>query len=461
MKRFFLFLLATLFVVCCATQELKVPSVDLSDLAPQIQNQRVSNQEILDLFLKYISIESGSKEAPEGVYPMTDGQMEMARMLVADAQECGVSVSLSEWGYVYVDIPSNIDKDVPTLGISAHLDYTPEAPGTGIKPTVITYNGGDIHLANGDVISPDSDEGVDLPGLIGKTLIHSSGETLLGGDDKCGLAITMSLLKTITQEGFKHGRIQICWAPNEDIGGAAWKIDPTYFHPDILFDVDGGGGNEVAAANFTARKVRVLFSGKDAHPSKAKAQHYGDALAAAATYLALTPLKYRPEHSENLEGYLHPFLLEQVVDSLGNKLPDYVVESRLRFFEKSQEKAYDKHIADALAKVKKNFPYVGINVIVDETQYDNVAKTMHPESYRVIQRAAARCNQKLHFIAERAGTTASMFAAQNLVGGMCLYSGQHLMHSRHEYACLEEMTAAYELLLNIVDEVSQLNKNTE
>ena len=457
MKHFYLSILAALTITSCATQELKSPSADLTNLAPAIEATRVSKQEMLDLFLKYIAVESGSQEAPEGEYAMTQGQMEMARMLAADAKACGAEVYMSEWGYVYVDIPSNIGVDVPVLGISAHLDYTPEAPGIGIKPTVITYDGGDIQLANGDVISPDSAEGVDLTGLTGKTIIHSSGETLLGGDDKCGLSITMSLLRTITQENVMHGRIQIVWAPNEDIGGAAWKIDSEYFHPDILFDVDGGGGNEVAAANFSARKVRVRFFGQDAHPSEAKARHYGDALAAAATYLSSTPLKFRPEHSEGLEGYLHPFLLEQVEDSLGNKLPDYVVESRLRFFEASQEKAFDKHIEKALAKVKKEFPYVGVEIIVDETQYDNVAKTMHPSSYRVIQRAAARCNQNLHFVAERAGTTASMFAAEGLVGGMCIYSGQHLMHSRHEYACLEEMMDAYELLLHIVDEVARLN----
>ncbi len=451
-----LFVLACLVLAGCGRQrEVAVSAVDLSDLAPKLQYDEVSDSDMLQLFLRYLSIESGSEEAPDGVYPMTDGQRQMAEMLAADARKCGAEVTVTEWGYVYVDVPSNVGDDVPVLGISSHLDYTPEAPGKGIRPTVIKYDGGDVLLANGDVISPE-DPGSELPGLIGKTIIHSDGTTLLGGDDKCGLAITMSLLRTITREGVRHGRVQFVWAPNEDIGGAAWKIDPEYFHPDILFDVDGEGGDEVSASNFTARRVRVKFTGHEAHPSEAKAMHYGDALAAAATYLAATPLRFRPEHSDGLDGYVHPFLLAQLEDEKGNKLPDYVVESRIRFFEKEQEKMYDEFICGALDRVKKDFPYVGVEVIVDETQYDNVAHTMHPQSHRVIERAAARCGQNLVFKAERAGTTAAMFAARNLVGGMCIFSGQHLMHSTHEYACLEEMMDSYRLLLHIVDEVSAL-----
>lgn len=456
MKCMILLVLACLAIAGCGRQtENAVAAVDLSNLAPKLEYNEVSDNEMLELFLRYLSVESGSEEAPEGVYPITDGQKIMAEILAADARKCGAKVTITEWGYVYVDVPSNIGCDVPVLGISSHLDYTPEAPGKGISPSVIKYDGGDIRLANGDVISPE-DPSSGLSGKIGKTIIHSDGTTLLGGDDKCGLAITMSLLRTITRGDVRHGRVQFVWAPNEDIGGAAWKIDPEYFHPDILFDVDGEGGSEVSASNFTARRVRVKFTGHEAHPSEAKAMHYGDALAAASTYLASTPLRFRPEHSEGLDGYVHPFLLAQLEDKKGNKLPDYVVESRIRFFEKEQEKMYDKFISSALDKVKKDFPYVGVETIVDETQYDNVAHTMHPQSHYVIERAATRCGQKLHFKAERAGTTAAMFAAKNLVGGMCIFSGQHLMHSTHEYACLEEMMDSYQLLLHIVDEVSSL-----
>ena len=152
-------------------------------------------------------------------------------------------------------------------------------------------------------------------------------------------------------------------------------------------------------------------------------------------------------------------MLKQLEDDKGNELPDYVVESRLRFFDKKQEEIFDAFIEKALTKVKKDFPYVGIETIVDEIQYENVAKTMHPRSQEIIERAAARCDQNLQFSAERGGTTAAMLAAMGgrIAGGMNIYSGQHLAHSTHEYAVLEEMVSAYDLLLHIVDEVARLN----
>lgn len=471
MKRTILLIAASILAVCCAnnhkTTEFSTPEISLDNLAPKLEYNMVDKQEMLDLLLKYIAVNSGSIDTNDG-YPMTPGQEEMARILKNDAEALGASVVLSEWQYVYIDVPSNLDHDVPVLGISCHLDYNTETYGANITwdklpeihPIVLEYKGGDIEQAPGRYIKVGTVEGANLPGLVGKTLIHTDGTTVLSGDDKNGCAIVMSLLKTILQDGVRHGRIQIVIAPNEDIGGAALQIDSTYFNPDILFDVDGQGGNEVMASNFTARGFNVAFTGHDAYPGSAKKDKLGDAYAASSEFTASIPLKYRPERTEGYEGYIHPFEVqeEKVEDADGNQQKKYTVKSRIRFFDPEEGKLFDGILKESLKKVAEDHPNVTIEVVFDDTQYDNVALTMNPLSYSVLGRAAARTGQTINFTTIRAGTTAAMFAAKGLCAGMSLFSGQHNDHTPKEYSCLEEMMDAYHLLLYAVDEVAAIKK---
>lgn len=416
-----------------------------------IKKYTVSQSAMLNRLMAYLAIESPSDDKDPKPYPMTEGQKEMAAKLLADAKALNVDVTLSEWGYVYVTIPSNIDREVPTIGISCHLDYTPEAPGHGIKPKVIKYKGGPLDMGH-NTIDPSSQAGKDLPKLVGKTLIHADGTTILGGDDKNGCAIVMSVIETAAKNGFKHGKLQFVFSPNEDIGMAALKIDPTYFNPDILVDVDGWGGREIAIGNFTARKIAYKFISHDAHPSAAKEQHMGDALAAASTFIARVPLKYRPEHTEGQQGYIHPWSMEKEDKDINN----YTVETRIRFFDKAEGEEFDRIVKDNIRYVQEAFPYVTIQLVNDETQYDNVAYTMHEMSIPLVKKAAARCKIGIDLIQMRAGTTAAMFSAKGLKGGMCLFSGQHNEHSINEFSVLEEMYDAYMLLLTMIDEVTMM-----
>ena len=450
MKNVFALIALAIAVVCCSTPNTNKATSDLSNLSESMDDSiMVPKREMLELLLKYLAVESGSEEM-EG-YPMTDGQMEMARLIKTDIEALGLSATLTEWGYVYTEVPSNIKKDVPVFGISCHLDYTPEAPGKGIKPSVITYQGGDIMLADGTSISPSNPDGTELPDLIGKTLVVSDGTTLLGADDKNGCTISMTILKTLLNPAVSHGKVQFVFCPNEDIGMAAEKIDSELFNPDILYDIDGMGGHEVTSSNFTARGMKVKFTGHDAHPSEAKAQKYGDALAAAATYIGNVPLKYRPESTEGFEGYIHHWNL--TADKVHH---EDTVSTRIRFFDSKEGELFDRIINESLSKVRREFPNVRVDVIWDETQYDNVEYSMYPGSRQIIERAAARCGQTIEFKAERGGTTAAMFTAKGLKGGMCIFSGQHNCHKVHEYSCLEEMMDSYKLMLHAIDEVASL-----
>lgn len=456
LKHSIIYAVAVIAAAGCGQPDSQTKGDNQANLSPALEYTMIQEQEMLDMLLRYISIESGSQIPAPGdtSYPITKGQIHMAELLKADAEALGADVNMSEWYYVYVDIPSNIDKEIPVIGFSCHMDYSPEAPGTGIRPQVITYGGGDIKLADGSVISPENPDGKDLPGLTGKTLIHTDGRTLLGGDDKNGCTILMSLIKTVMDPDVKHGPIQIVFCPNEDIGMAQMKIDTTYFNPDILFDVDGSGGKNIMASNFTARGLTVKFIGHPAHPAEAKAQHMGDALAAAATYIADVPLEYRPERTEGKEGYIHHYQIDTINDSNGT---NYIVMSRVRYFDKEEGKLFDRIISSSLEKVHRDFPYVMTEILYDGIQYDNVEYSMHPSSHYVISRAAARSGIDVEFVAERGGTTAAMFTTRSLKGGMGIFSGQHNDHSPHEYTCLEEMYDSYILLLHAVDEVAHLD----
>lgn len=382
---------------------------------------------MLDRFVKYARIDSQSSYDST----CTAGQRRMASAIKSDVDEFakaygskGVRCSVSGENYVYVTIPSNVKGNCPSLGISCHLDVTPEAPGGNIKPIIDT--------------------------LEGHTIVRTDGTTLLGADDKCGCTIAMELIKTLlSNKNLKHGAVMFAFCPNEDVGRAADAIDAKIFNPDILFDLDGPGGEAITKSNFTARGFNVKFKGRDAHPSDAKAQKLGDATAAAATYIAFFPTDKRPENTEALQGYIHPWSFEK-------ENSDVTVQTRVRYFDKAEGERFDQLLNDAIAKVRKDFPNVDVEITFDGLQYENVAYTIHPQAKNLVENAARKNGKKISFIDERGGTTASMFAANGLNGGMCVFTGQHNIHSTREYADLQEMEESYGLMLEIIKEIPSL-----
>lgn len=385
--------------------------------------------QMLETFVKYASIDSQSNENIQ----CTPGQHDMALALKADVEDAiarngakGVTVVLSEHNYLYVRIPANVRTQCPSLGISCHLDVTPDRPGSGIRPIIDT--------------------------LDGHTIVRTDGTTLLGADDKCGCTIAIQLIRTLLgDKKLKHGEVMFAFCPNEDVGRAAEFIDPEQFSPDILFDIDGTGGEEITNNNFTARGLTVKFYGRDAHPARAKAEKLGDAVGAAATFIASVPVECRPENTEGRQGYIQPWTFEQEEKGI-----DVTVQTRIRYFDKAEGERFDRIIKDGLARVAREFPNVRTEILFDGLQYENVAYTLHPRAQELIENAAAKTGKQIRFIDERAGTTASMFAAKGLNGGMCLFSGQHEIHSVREYADLQEMEEAYNLMLEVIRQIPAL-----
>ena len=391
--------------------------------------QSARQNSMLETFVKYASINSQSDD--DNPWPVTAGQLEMAQAIKACVQQAiaksnvkGATTEISADGYVYVRIPANIRSNCPSLGISCHLDVTPEAKGGNIKPLVDTLNG--------------------------HTIVRTDGTTLLGADDKCGVTIAVELIRTILNTpSNKHGELLFAFCPNEDVGRAADKIDTEVFCPDILFDLDGEEWGVVTQSNFTARRFDVKFLGHDAHPGDAKAQKFGDAIAAASAYISYFPVESRPENSEGRQGYIHPWNLTK--DEL-----DVTVHTRVRYFDKSEGELFDRMLAGAIADVKHKFPNVKIEVVADVLQYENVAYTLHPQARTLVENAASKIGMDITFIDERGGTTAAMMAAHGLKGGMCIFAGMHEVHSTREYADLKEMEDAYNLMLEIIKEIPSL-----
>ena len=411
---------------------------------------------MLARFNRYVAIESQSIDDPDpNAFPITNGQKAIAQLIYGELQGIdGVEVKLSPDYYVYAKLPSNMKREVPSVLFLAHMDVSPEANGKGIKPqTHMYYNGGDIALGNGLVLSPETPAGAHLKQCKGHTIVTSDGTTLLGADDKTGCAILVTMLEKLVETEAKHGDVYICLTQNEDVGKCAMRMDMSYFDrtPDILIDVDGGNPGEYSVSNFTAEGRTYLFKGNLAHPSYGKEQGYADARTAMAYFIGQLPSETHPSHSEGRQGYIHCYDIQQ----LPNK-QDVRLRFRLRYFDKDEGAAFAQYMAKALENTRTAYPEVKI-VMEDSTlQYENIAYSMHPMAVKVIQKAAKDMSMPMAPKDLRAGTTASMMVAKGLPGGPSIYSGQNAEHSVYEWCSINDLVQITDLCIEIVAQVGKL-----
>lgn len=433
----------------------------MAAIAQTTNMNKVSREKMLERLLSYLKIESQSIDDPDMTsFPMTEGQKQMARKIYDDINAMkgkDIKVTMSDDYYVYVDIPSNMKKDVPSIMFMAHLDVTPEAPGDGIKPIVHeNYDGGEIHLPAGITLSPDEPQGRHLKQLKGKTIVTSDGSTLLGADDKTGCAVLVSLVEELIHNPkFKHGHVMITFSQNEDVGKAAMRFDPTVFgvKPDVVIDLDGDTHDKFSIANFTAIGQSYLFKGNKAHASNGKQTQYADALTAAAYFIGLVPPEMNPSAREGEEGYIHCYAMTQP----DNNINDYVVKVRLRYFDQEEGKYQRQLMADNLRKTQKAFPFVKAEKTGDDMQYENIAYSLPEYVPAIIQKAAADAGMDMQPKKSRGGTTSAMMVAhfpEQMPGGSDLYSGQNAEHSCYEWCCVEELLQMVVVAENIITELT-------
>ncbi len=441
-----------------------------SVMAQNSLSTKVDNEQMLERFLSYVKIESQSVDEPSMTsFPMTEGQKRIAQYIYDEVRAFGgkgVKVTLSDDYYVYIDIPANIKRAVPSILFMAHTDVTPEAPGVGIKPTIHrNYDGGDLILPGGITLSPNIPQGSHLKDLIGKTIITSDGSTLLGADDKSGCAILVSMVENIINNpDFKHGRVMVALTQNEDIGKAAVRYDRTVFgdKPDIVIDIDGQTFDRYSIANFSAIGQSYYFKGNQAHSSEGKKNRYADALTAASYFIGLVPPEMSPSATEGLEGYIHCYSMTHPITANKDTIKtDYVVKVRLRYFDQ-EEGAYQRKIMDYnLKKVQAAFPFVEAKKTDDLMQYENIAYSMPDYVPDLVKKAAHDAGMEMEEKYTRAGTTSAMMVAlhpEDMPGGPDFYSGQNAVHSPYEWCCIEELIQLTKAVENMITEVANMPK---
>ena len=262
-------------------------------------------EKVLDRFLRYVSVDTQSNEESES-QPSAEKELNLLRMLRDELQALGVEATLDEYGYVMGTIPSNIEAKVPAIGFIAHVDTAPDASGADIKPQIINeYDGGDIPLKGVPGLALKPSEFPEMLHYVGQTLITTDGTTLLGADDKAGVAEIMDAVQYIVEHPeFRHGEIKIGFTPDEEIGRGVVKFDVKRFGAEYAYTMDGGEIGELEFENFNAASAKIHIQGRNVHPGYAKGK-MKNAILIATELNALLPVQQRPEYTEGYEGFFH------------------------------------------------------------------------------------------------------------------------------------------------------------
>ena len=405
----------------------------------------MNQQRLLERFLGYVRIDTTADDAAES-YPSCSGQWVLGERLVDQLREIGLAdVRQDEHGLVWATIPSTAEGTVPVVALNAHLDTSPETSGANVAPQVIRdYRGGDIVLpgdANQVISVADNPE---LDGLHGCTLVTSDGTTLLGGDDKAGIAIIVEVAAHLMEHPeIPHPPVRILFTCDEEIGRGVQHVDFDELDATVCYTLDGGGAGDVDVETFSADLATVTVRGVNIHPSIAKGRMVNAVRAAGEFVVRLPRQDLSPETTEGREGFMHPYSIEGGVGQATLKV-------LLRDFETAKLADQADLLRQTAEQVKGLFPGVEIDVQV-RPQYRNLGDGLAAEPRAVEFAAAAhqRLGRTANLSRIRGGTDGAMLTARGLPTPN-LSSGQHNPHSPLEWACLEEMAQAAEVVVELL-----------
>ena len=401
--------------------------------------------DVIEKFLRYIAVDTQSSEESE-TFPSTEKQKNLARMLYDELCEMGAAdVYFNERDcFVYAKIPTaDGGESARRLGFIAHMDTSPEASGSGVKARFVeNYDGGDILLNAEKNITLSPAQFPELAAYRGKTLIVTDGTTLLGADDKAGVAEIMAAAQRLLTSGLPHGEICIAFTPDEEIGGGIDKFDIERFGADAAYTVDGGGLGELEFENFNAASARITITGLNVHTGEAKGKMV-NAAQLAAEYEMLLPAAEKPEHTEGYEGFFH--LLSISGDTSRAELKYLIRDHDRAKFESRKELM--RRTADLLnAKYGKG----RVQIEISDTYY-NMREKIEPQNMFLIENAA-ECMKELGVQPKiqpiRGGTDGANLSFRGLP---CpnLFTGGHNYHGVYEYVCAESMELAAELIVKL------------
>lgn len=400
-------------------------------------------EKILDRFLRYVAIDTQSDENSES-QPSAAKELDLLKLLCKELNDMGVEATLDEYGYVMGSIPSNIDKKVPAIGFIAHVDTSPDASGKDVKPQIIKdYDGGDIELKGVPGLFLKPSEFPELLAHKGETIITTDGTTLLGADDKAGVAEIMNAVQYIVEHPeFKHGDIKIGFTPDEEIGRGVVKFDVKRFGADYAYTMDGGEIGELEFENFNAASAKIHIQGRNVHPGYAK-DKMKNAILIGMEFNDLLPIGQRPELTEGYDGFFHIISFKGSVEEadFGYIIRDH---DRKKFEEKKELIAQCAHFI--------NVKYGEGTATLDiKDQYYNMREQVEPY-YFIVEKAVkamemAGIKPKIQPI--RGGTDGANLSFKGLP---CpnIFAGGMNFHGKMEFAPLENIEKASEVVLNII-----------
>ncbi len=406
----------------------------------------MNSQRLLQRFLRYVQIDTTARpDSPD--YPSSKGQLELGRVLVAELHDMGIDDAWrNEHGIVLATIPATVARPAPTIAWCAHLDTSPETTGAGVKPQVVEhYSGGDLTLpgdASQVIRVADNPE---LKPMVGRTLITTDGTTLLGADDKAGVAIIMETAAWLIEHPeLPHGPLRLCFTCDEEIGRGVDHLDPREIAAVVCYTLDGHGSGEIDVETFSADQAIVTISGVNIHPSIAKGR-MTNAVRAAADFIARLPRDtLSPETTEGREGFLHPYDLSGGVARMQLKI-------LLRDFNAANLDVLAERLQQAAEAVMQAFPAAKVEVAI-ERQYRNMAECLarEPRAVAHAQKALQRLGHSAQETIVRGGTDGSRLTELGLPTPN-LSCGGHNPHSPLEWACLNEMVASVEWLVALAE----------
>ena len=399
---------------------------------------------LLERFLKYVSIHTTSDENT-GLVPSTPQQMEFAKILAEELKDMGMQdVSLDKKGYLMATLPSNIDKDVPTIGFISHLDTSPDMSGKNVKPRIVeNYDGNDIILNEKENIVLSPKQFPELTMYRGQSLVVTNGLTLLGADDKAGIAEIMTAMDYfIKNPDVKHGKVRIAFNPDEEIGLGAHHFDVEKFGCQFAYTMDGGEIGELEYENFNAAGAKVTFYGTNVHPGYAKNKMV-NSMKIATKFMATVPANESPEYTDGYEGFYH-------LTGIGGDVEKTTVSYIIRDHDRKKFEERKAHLQMLVDKINSEF---GDNTATLEVkdQYYNMKEKVEPVKYIVdiASEAIRQAGVEPKVKPIRGGTDGAQLSFKGLP---CpnIFAGGHNFHGKYEFVPIQSMEKATEVIKNII-----------
>ena len=406
---------------------------------------------VVDRFLQYVKFDTQSDELTN-LWPSTPGQMIFAQHLEKELQAMGLKeISLDENGYLMASLPANTDKPIPTIGFIAHLDTSPDASGKHVSPRIVkNYEGGNIVLnsENNIVLSP-----ADFPELndyTGQDLIVTDGNTLLGADDKAGIAEIITAVDYLLKHPeIAHGKIRIAFNPDEEIGLGAHKFDVERFGAQWAYTMDGGAVGELEYENFNAAVARVTFHGRNVHPGSAKHKMI-NSIRIANQFAIMLPRWETPEHTEGYEGFYHLTSIEGTVEKT-------VLTYIIRDHDRDRFERRKKELEHLTRKINHEFP--GVAELDIRDQYYNMREKIDPVIHivEIAEEAMRRAGITPVVVPIRGGTDGAQLSFKGLP---CpnIFAGGLNFHGRYEFVPIPSMEKATATIVEIAKLVAEENK---